>query len=187
LTSIATLIPDLFPRLADDIAIAARDAGMKALVLKCHHESTISPAWQYAVPSKVVEAITRVGASRCLLVSDTGHRHNPLPSEALRIFSQTLFEKGVSAEDLYTMIVDNPRNVLELDTTSEPLDDTAETWAAATAVTAREDHDHEAHAHADGRAARPIRRDSIPVEYRRAASSRTDTGGWNPGEHREPR
>ncbi|HZT18671.1 MAG TPA: DUF6282 family protein, partial [Dongiaceae bacterium] len=39
--------PDLFPRLADDIdiAVAARDAGMKALMLKCHHESTVSRAY----------------------------------------------------------------------------------------------------------------------------------------------
>ena len=39
--------PDLFPRLADDIdiAIAARDAGLKALMLKCHHESTVSRAY----------------------------------------------------------------------------------------------------------------------------------------------
>ena len=36
--------PDLFPRLADDFDIvrAARDAGMKAIVLKCHHENTVS-------------------------------------------------------------------------------------------------------------------------------------------------
>ena len=39
--------PDLFPRLADDIdiAIAARDVGMKAIVLKCHHENTVSRAY----------------------------------------------------------------------------------------------------------------------------------------------
>src|SRR5215218_2225197 len=46
--------PDLFPRLADDIdiALAARDAGMRALVLKCHHESTVSRAYlvQRVVP-----------------------------------------------------------------------------------------------------------------------------------------
>ena len=46
--------PDLFPRLADDIdiAIAARDAGLKALMLKCHHESTVSRAYliQRVVP-----------------------------------------------------------------------------------------------------------------------------------------
>src|ERR671923_3073088 len=39
--------PDLFPRFADDvdIVIAARDAGMKAIVMKCHHESTVSRAY----------------------------------------------------------------------------------------------------------------------------------------------
>ena len=39
--------PDLFPRLADDFDIvrAARDAGMKAIMLKCHHENTVSRAY----------------------------------------------------------------------------------------------------------------------------------------------
>jgi hypothetical protein len=59
---------------------------------------TISPAWQYASPDKVVQAIKMVGASRCMLASDTGQRHNPLPSEALRIFAQTLFERGIAEE-----------------------------------------------------------------------------------------
>ena len=63
---------------------------------------TISPAWQYASPDKVVQAIKLVGASRCMLVSDTGQRHNPLPSEALRIFAQTLFERGITEEDIHT-------------------------------------------------------------------------------------
>jgi hypothetical protein len=167
--------PDLFPRLADDldIAIAARDAGLKALMLKCHHESTvsrayliqrvvpgirvfggvvlnsyvgginaaavetalrlggmpefgsctISPAWQYASPDKVVQAIKRVGASRCLRVSDTGQRHNPLPSEALRIFAQTLFERGIAEEDIHTMIMRNPNDLLDVDAAPELPDD----------------------------------------------------------------
>ena len=46
--------PDLFPRLADDFDIvrAARDAGMRAIMLKCHHESTVSRAYlvQRVVP-----------------------------------------------------------------------------------------------------------------------------------------
>ncbi|HEX8134194.1 MAG TPA: DUF6282 family protein [Actinomycetes bacterium] len=76
---------------------------------------TISPAWRYAAPEKIVAAVQRVGASRCLLVSDTGQRHNPMPSEALRVFAQTVFEKGLREEDVLTMIGRNPRDLLDLD------------------------------------------------------------------------
>lgn len=89
---------------------------------------TVSPAWQYAAPEKIVEAVRRVGASRCLLVSDTGQRHNPLPSEALRVFAQTVFEKGVAEQDVQRMIARNPYDLLELDSVREPsADDIA--WA----------------------------------------------------------
>ncbi|HVM13473.1 MAG TPA: DUF6282 family protein [Egibacteraceae bacterium] len=84
---------------------------------------TISPAWHYAIPEKVVEAVQRVGASRCLLVSDTGQRHNPLPHEALRVFGQTVFEKGLSGADIETMIIRNPLGLLgipEKRLTTEP-------------------------------------------------------------------
>jgi hypothetical protein len=81
---------------------------------------TISPAWQYAAPEKIVAAIGRVGASRCLLVSDTGQRHNPMPSEALRVFAQTVFEKGVSEQDVVTMIGRNPHDLLDLDGADAP-------------------------------------------------------------------
>ena len=69
--------PDLFPRLADDIdiALAARDAGMRALVLKCHHESTVSRAYlvQRVVPGirvfggVVDRKSTRLNSSHCAL------------------------------------------------------------------------------------------------------------------------
>jgi hypothetical protein len=94
---------------------------------------TISPAWQYASPDKVVQAIKLVGASRCMLVSDTGQRHNPLPSEALRIFAQTLFERGIAEEDIYTMIRHNPNNLLDVDAAPGLPDDVPATWAAALA------------------------------------------------------
>jgi hypothetical protein len=81
---------------------------------------TISPAWQYAAPEKIVAAIGRVGASRCLLVSDTGQRHNPMPSEALRVFAQTVFEKGVSEQDVVAMISRNPHDLLDLDDAAPP-------------------------------------------------------------------
>ncbi len=94
---------------------------------------TVSPAWHYATPEIVSEAINRVGASRCVLVSDTGQRHNPMPSEALRVFSQTLFEKGVSEADIRTMTCANPMDLLDFEgATSEPSDSDL-TWARALA------------------------------------------------------
>ena len=81
---------------------------------------TVSPAWQYAAPEKIVQSVERIGASRCLLVSDTGQRHNPLPSEALRIFAQTIFEKGVPMEKVTRMITDNPLQLLDVDADYEP-------------------------------------------------------------------
>jgi Family of unknown function (DUF6282) len=81
---------------------------------------TVSPAWQYAPVDKIVASINRIGASRCLLVSDTGQRHNPLPSEALRIFAQCVFEKGIAMEDVSSMITANPLDLLELDAAGSP-------------------------------------------------------------------
>jgi hypothetical protein len=76
---------------------------------------TVSPAWHYAVPELIVETIERVGPGNCLLASDAGQRHNPVAPEALRVFAQTLFEKGVPADDVRRMIADNPAAVLDLD------------------------------------------------------------------------
>lgn len=92
---------------------------------------TVSPAWQYAAPQKIVQAIKTVGASRCLLVSDTGQRHNPMPSEALRVFAQTLFEKGVSEADIRTMTVTNPADLLELDSLPREPSEEDRAWAQA--------------------------------------------------------
>lgn len=81
---------------------------------------TVSPAWQYAAMPKIVQSVERIGASRCLLVSDTGQRHNPLPSEALRIFAQTVFEKGVPLDQVTRMITQNPLDLLDADSWRPP-------------------------------------------------------------------
>jgi hypothetical protein len=81
---------------------------------------TVSPAWHYAAVEKIVESIERIGASRCLLVSDTGQRHNPMPSEALRIFAQTVFEKGIPQADVERMIGANPAELLDFDNAPVP-------------------------------------------------------------------
>ena len=84
---------------------------------------TVSPAWQYAAVDKIVQSVERIGASRCLLVSDTGQRHNPLPSEALRIFAQTVFEKGIPYDQVTQMITQNPLELLDVDSDPEPTEE----------------------------------------------------------------
>lgn len=91
---------------------------------------TASPAWHYVTPEQVAETIRRVGASRCVLMSDVGQRHNPLPHEALRVFAQTVHEKGVPVEDVRRMIVDNPRALLGIDDGPAPRDEDGYAWPA---------------------------------------------------------
>lgn len=75
---------------------------------------TVSPMWNYATLKKVADAIQILGSGSCVLVSDAGQRHNPMPAEALRLFAQGIFESGVPEEDIYRMIRDNPAELLDL-------------------------------------------------------------------------
>ena len=46
---------------------------------------TVSPMWNHAPLTRVVEAIKAIGPERCILMSDAGQRHNPMPAECLRV------------------------------------------------------------------------------------------------------
>jgi len=52
--------PDIFPRLADDVEMAevCREAGMRAIVFKCHADTTVSRAWH---TSRAVPGIKALG------------------------------------------------------------------------------------------------------------------------------
>ncbi|MDQ3044628.1 MAG: DUF6282 family protein [Chloroflexota bacterium] len=76
--------------------------------------NTLSPMWQHTTVDRVREAIGRIGARQCLLVSDGGQRHNPSPPEGLRVFAQSLFERGVCAEEIVQMTRTNQRMLLNL-------------------------------------------------------------------------
>jgi hypothetical protein len=64
--------------------------------------------------TRVVEAINALGPERCILMSDAGQRHNPMPAEALRVFAQSVYESGISEEGVERMIKTNPLDLLEL-------------------------------------------------------------------------
>ena len=55
---------------------------------------TVSPMWNHAALTRVVEAINSLGPERCILMSDGGQRHNPMPAECLRVFAQSVYESG---------------------------------------------------------------------------------------------
>jgi hypothetical protein len=74
----------------------------------------ISPMWAEVKLEDYVRLIERFGAEHCILVSDAGQTHNPLPSDALRLLAQNLYERGVSEENLHTMMIDIPKQLLEL-------------------------------------------------------------------------
>ena len=75
---------------------------------------TVSPMWNHAPLTRVVEAITALGPERCILMSDAGQRHNPMPAECLRVFAQSVHESGVSEAGIEQMIKTNPLDLLEL-------------------------------------------------------------------------
>jgi Family of unknown function (DUF6282) len=75
---------------------------------------TVSPMWNHAPLTRVVDAINELGPKHCILMSDGGQRHNPMPAECLRVFAQSVYESGVSEEDVSKMIRDNPLDLLEL-------------------------------------------------------------------------
>jgi hypothetical protein len=75
---------------------------------------TVSPMWAYASVEKVKSAIKTLGVDNCVLVSDAGQRHNPMPPESLRVFAQSLFEQGLSREEIRMLIEENPARLIGL-------------------------------------------------------------------------
>jgi hypothetical protein len=75
---------------------------------------TVSPMWNHAPLTRVVAAIEALRPERCILMSDAGQRHNPMPAEALRVFAQSVYESGISEEGVERMIKGNPLDLLEL-------------------------------------------------------------------------
>lgn len=131
----------LFPNEILELTRAAKEAGVNKLVINHPYfpvpniEPTllqelvgmgaiaeldycgISPMWAWEGNSlaRMVETISTLKPHNCILVSDAGQAHNPIPAEALRILAQCLNERGISKVDLRTMMVDKPAELLGLE------------------------------------------------------------------------
>jgi predicted metal-dependent TIM-barrel fold hydrolase len=70
------------------------------------------PQHDQLAPARIFEAIKEVGAKRCILATDLGQKHNPLPVEGMRTMVQTMLDLGIPYLDLTTMCRDNPGRLL---------------------------------------------------------------------------
>ena len=74
----------------------------------------IAPIAANVTLDKIKELIRKLGAGNCILASDCGQIYNPMPSEALRIYAQSLYQRGLPYGDVEKLIKTNPRNLLGL-------------------------------------------------------------------------
>jgi len=77
--------------------------------------SSLSPAWHSITIEEMVANIRKVGPERCVLSSDLGQMHNPVPVEGLRVLYMLLLEKGFTEEEIGVMCRKNPAKLLGLD------------------------------------------------------------------------
>ena len=66
-------------------------------------------------PSEMADAIRTIGAEHCIIGTDLGQAHNPLPVEGMRMFMAILLQEGITEEDIELMAKTNPAKLLGLD------------------------------------------------------------------------
>lgn len=64
---------------------------------------------------KIAQQIKAVGSNSVILSSDVGQTFSPAPSVALRRFATLLIAEGINENELFTMMVTNPRKLLGID------------------------------------------------------------------------
>ena len=92
----------------DQKALAAEGAVLEKDII------VMMPAWQSLSLEQMTKSIREVGPQHCVLATDFGQLHHPMPPEGLRMFVQMLLEQGIGPDEIRTMIVDNPARLLNL-------------------------------------------------------------------------
>ncbi len=63
---------------------------------------------------EIAEAIKKIGADRCVMVTDLGQIANPHPIEGMRQFVYMMIANGITRQDIEKMTKDNPSKLLGL-------------------------------------------------------------------------
>ncbi len=96
--------------LEDQKALAADGALLEKDII------AMMPAWQSLSLADMAASIRAVGPEQCVLATDFGQLHHPVPPEGMRMFVQMLLEQGFSPDELHTMVAKNPARALGLTT-----------------------------------------------------------------------
>jgi len=80
-----------------------------------HAFTPCMPLRQRLDPRAIAKAIQLVGAKRCVMSSDFGQMHNPLPVEGMRMFVQHMLKCGIGQEEIDIMTKHNPAMLLGLE------------------------------------------------------------------------
>ena len=61
-----------------------------------------------STPERLVASVRELGIGRCVVTTDFGQPANPPPAEGMRMAIATLMEAGLTAEEVATLVKDNP-------------------------------------------------------------------------------
>ena len=60
----------------------------------------------------IKDSIKKIGAKRCLMATDFGQIHNPRPVTGMKMFINSMLEKGVSMDEIRLMCKENPQKLI---------------------------------------------------------------------------
>jgi predicted TIM-barrel fold metal-dependent hydrolase len=61
---------------------------------------------------QIADSIKAIGASNCIMSTDTGQWLNPVPAQAMGIYIKDMLDLGISEEDVRMMVQTNPARML---------------------------------------------------------------------------
>lgn len=73
---------------------------------------SITPDWAFTDAATIAHCIKTIGSARCVISSDGGQAHNPMPAEGYRRFVNLLHAEGIAAADFKVMCRDNGDDLL---------------------------------------------------------------------------
>ena len=85
-------------------------ASMGAYIEHCLH--VMMPLTNRMPPKELAETMSAIGLENCIVSSDFGQDHHPMPAEGLRMGVATLLQAGMEEVEVGLLVKDNPSRLL---------------------------------------------------------------------------